>query len=81
MSTSRAALGAVAALWFGYAASAWLLPLFALAGAVVPDAGEILMTSIDRDGMMNGFNAVDIVVQFIVYCFLIYFDVLEHQVG
>lgn len=28
-----AALGAVASLWFGYAASAWLLPLFALAGA------------------------------------------------
>ena len=28
-----AALGAVAALWFGYAASAWLLPLFALIGA------------------------------------------------
>ncbi|MBX7531828.1 iron ABC transporter permease [Qipengyuania sp. 1XM1-15A] len=28
-----AALGAVIALWFGYAASAWLLPLFALVGA------------------------------------------------
>ena len=28
-----AALGAVVALWFGYSASAWLLPLFALAGA------------------------------------------------
>ena len=28
-----AALGAVVALWFGYTASAWLLPLFALAGA------------------------------------------------
>ncbi|WP_427969069.1 FecCD family ABC transporter permease [Altererythrobacter sp.] len=28
-----AALGAVASLWFGYSASAWLLPLFALAGA------------------------------------------------
>ena len=28
-----AALGAVVALWFGYAASAWLLPLFALIGA------------------------------------------------
>lgn len=28
-----AALGAVASLWFGYAASAYLLPLFALAGA------------------------------------------------
>ena len=28
-----AALGAVVALWFGYAASAWLLPLFALVGA------------------------------------------------
>ncbi len=28
-----AALGAVAALWFGYGASAWLLPLFALVGA------------------------------------------------
>ncbi|MBA4164170.1 MAG: ABC transporter permease [Erythrobacter sp.] len=28
-----AALGAVASLWFGFAASAWLLPLFALAGA------------------------------------------------
>ena len=27
-----AALGAVASLWFGYTASAWLLPLFALAG-------------------------------------------------
>jgi len=30
-----AALGAVASFWFGYAASAWLLPLFALAGAGV----------------------------------------------
>lgn len=28
-----AALGAVASLWFGYPASAWLLPLMALAGA------------------------------------------------
>jgi len=28
-----AALGAVASFWFGYAASAWLLPLFALMGA------------------------------------------------
>jgi iron complex transport system permease protein len=28
-----AALGAVASFWFGFAASAWLLPLFALAGA------------------------------------------------
>ena len=28
-----AALGAVASFWFGYAASAWLLPVFALAGA------------------------------------------------
>jgi len=28
-----AALGAVASFWFGYAASAWLLPAFALAGA------------------------------------------------
>lgn len=28
-----AALGAVASLWFGYAAAAWLLPLLALAGA------------------------------------------------
>lgn len=28
-----AALGAVVSLWFGYALSAWLLPLFALAGA------------------------------------------------
>ncbi|MXP41029.1 iron chelate uptake ABC transporter family permease subunit [Altererythrobacter soli] len=28
-----AALGAVASLWFGYAAGPWLLPLFALAGA------------------------------------------------
>jgi iron complex transport system permease protein len=28
-----AALGAVASFWFGYSASAWLLPLFALAGA------------------------------------------------
>lgn len=28
-----AALGAVASFWFGYSASAWLLPLFALVGA------------------------------------------------
>ena len=28
-----AALGAVVSMWFGFAASAWLLPLFALAGA------------------------------------------------
>jgi len=31
--SSSAALGAVIALYFGYAVSAWLLPLFALAGA------------------------------------------------
>jgi iron complex transport system permease protein len=31
--SSGAALGAVCALFFGYAAQAWLLPLFALAGA------------------------------------------------
>jgi len=30
-----AALGAVASFWFGYSASAWLLPLFALVGAGV----------------------------------------------
>ena len=33
LGAAGAALGAVASFWFGYAASAWLLPLFALAGA------------------------------------------------
>ena len=37
-----AALGAVASFWFGYAASAWLLPVFALAGA----AGAMALLSI-----------------------------------
>ncbi|SMQ58167.1 iron complex transport system permease protein [Altererythrobacter xiamenensis] len=38
-----AALGAVASLWFGYTASAWLLPGFALAGAA---AGMALLALI-----------------------------------
>ena len=38
-----AALGAVASFWFGYAASAWLLPIFALAGA---GAGMALLAMI-----------------------------------
>lgn len=38
-----AALGAVASLWFGYTASAWLLPAFALAGAA---AGMALLALI-----------------------------------
>ena len=33
--SSSAALGAVCSLFFGYAASAWLLPAFALAGAAI----------------------------------------------
>lgn len=37
-----AALGAVASFWFGYAASAWLLPVFALAGA----AGAMALLSL-----------------------------------
>ncbi len=37
-----AALGAVASFWFGYAASAWLLPLFALVGA----AGAMAMLAL-----------------------------------
>ena len=38
-----AALGAVVALWFGYAVSPWLLPLFALVGA---GAGMALLAAI-----------------------------------
>ncbi|HEX5644536.1 MAG TPA: iron ABC transporter permease [Erythrobacter sp.] len=38
-----AALGAVASLWFGFAASPWLLPLMALAGAA---AGMVLLAVI-----------------------------------
>ena len=33
LAASSAALGAVCSLFFGYAASGWLLPMFALAGA------------------------------------------------
>jgi len=40
--SSSAALGAVCSLFFGYAASAWLLPLFALAGA----AGGIMLLAL-----------------------------------
>lgn len=40
--SSSAALGAVCSLFFGYTASAWLLPIFALAGA----AGGILLLAL-----------------------------------
>jgi iron complex transport system permease protein len=41
--SSSAALGAVASLFFGYAAQAWLLPLFALAGAATGVAALALL--------------------------------------
>jgi iron complex transport system permease protein len=41
--SSSAALGAVASLFFGYAAQAWLLPLFALAGAAAGVAALALL--------------------------------------
>ncbi|HAU21928.1 MAG TPA: ABC transporter permease, partial [Erythrobacter sp.] len=43
-----AALGAVASLWFGFALSAWLLPLFALIGAGI--AMALLATIAGRSG-------------------------------
>src|SRR3546814_2879413 len=43
--SSSAALGAVSSLFFGYAASALLLPLFALAGAAI---GMALLALLDR---------------------------------
>jgi iron complex transport system permease protein len=41
--SSSAALGAVASLFFGYAAQAWLLPVFALAGAAAGVAALALL--------------------------------------
>jgi iron complex transport system permease protein len=41
--SSSAALGAVISLFFGFAVSAWLLPLFALAGAALGMAALVLL--------------------------------------
>lgn len=49
-----AALGAVASLWFGYAASAYLLPLFALAGAA--GAMALLALIAGRSAGIAGFT-------------------------
>jgi iron complex transport system permease protein len=45
-----AALGAVASLWFGYAAAAWLLPVLALAGA----AGAMALLALIAGRSANG---------------------------
>lgn len=49
-----AALGAVASFWFGYAASAWLLPLFALAGA----AGAMALLALIAGRTANGTHGI-----------------------
>jgi iron complex transport system permease protein len=48
--SSSAALGAVASLFFGYAAQAWLLPLFALTGAATGVA--LLALLVGRSGSL-----------------------------
>lgn len=55
-----AALGAVVALWFGYSASAWLLPAFALAGA--GGAMALLATIAGRSGGIALFTLAGLMV-------------------
>ena len=49
-----AALGAVASFWFGYSAGAWLLPLFALAGAAGAMGLLALIAGRTADGAGGG---------------------------
>jgi iron complex transport system permease protein len=57
--SSSAALGAVASLYFGYAASAYLLPLFALAGAGLGMAALALLAG--RSGSVILFTLAGII--------------------
>lgn len=56
--SSSAALGAVLALFFGYAAQAWLLPLFALSGAAI--AMALLALLAGRSGSLILFTLAGI---------------------
>jgi iron complex transport system permease protein len=57
--SSSAALGAVISLFFGFAVSAWLLPLFALAGAALGMAALVLLAG--RSGSLILFTLSGIV--------------------
>ena len=55
-----AALGAVASFWFGYSASVWLLPIFALAGAA--GAMALLALIAGRTGGIALFTLADMMI-------------------
>lgn len=57
--SSSAALGAVVSLFFGYAAQAWLLPLFALAGAAAGMTGLALLAG--RSGSLILFTLAGVI--------------------
>ncbi|MFN3474235.1 MAG: FecCD family ABC transporter permease [Blastomonas sp.] len=57
--SSGAALGAVISLYFGYAASAWLLPVFALTGAGITMA--ILALLVGRSGSIIVFTLAGVI--------------------
>jgi iron complex transport system permease protein len=57
--SSSAALGAVISLYFGFAVSAWLLPLFALAGAGLGMAGLALLAG--RSGSLILFTLAGVI--------------------
>ncbi len=57
--SSSAALGAVVSLFFGYAAQAWLLPLFALAGAAAGMAALALLAG--RSGSLILFTLAGVI--------------------
>jgi iron complex transport system permease protein len=58
--SAGAALGAVVSLYFGYAASAWLLPAFALAGAAATMA--LLALIVGRSGSIILFTLAGVIV-------------------
>lgn len=58
--SAGAALGAVISLYFGYAASAWLLPAFALAGAAATMA--LLALIVGRSGSIIVFTLAGVIV-------------------
>ncbi len=58
--SAGAALGAVLSLYFGYAAQAWLLPAFALAGAAATMA--VLALIVGRSGSITIFTLAGVIV-------------------
>ncbi|WP_017671494.1 iron ABC transporter permease [Blastomonas sp. AAP53] len=58
--SSGAALGAVISLYFGYAASAWLLPVFALTGAGISMA--LLALLVGRSGSIIVFTLAGVII-------------------